>query len=80
METVSPLEGTILDTATVRGYPAASLSGAGLPTARTPGDLMLMDVARFDVYVTLLTVMPVTASIGAKPSVTVAEGPVPFAW
>jgi len=37
--------------------------------------MMLKEVATFELYVMLLTVMPLPASTGAAPSVTVANSP-----
>src|SRR5260370_4530465 len=53
---------------TVRGYPAISLS-----TDKTPGDLMLRDVATFEVYVMGFITIPPAASIGAPLNVTTAH-------
>ena len=67
--------GTAVDVATVRGYPAASLS-----TDNTPGDLMLRNPATLALYVMLPMVMPLAASIVAAPNDTVAVMAVlPFA-
>ena len=41
---------------------------------------MLIDVATFDVYVMGLIAIPPAASTVAAPNVTVAVGPLPFAW